>query len=162
MHFDYLSGDFLFQALYYWLRTYLLERRDAVNKSELGRMVLAQRMQQNASGVAGHGGGNLPSETHQGAQISGAGGTHNSGNPHGQESERSTAENNAHPGNDQSMHQSNSTNSENTARQNGASLAISAAGAFDAAKDIMEALRSKHNNLASELEVICFLFVYNR
>ena len=125
-------------------------------------MVLAQRMQQNASGVAGHGGGNLPSETHQGAQISGAGGTHNSGKPHGQESERSTAENNVHPGNDQSMHQSNSTNRENTARQNGASLAISAAGAFDAAKDIMEALRSKHNNLASELEVICFLFVYNR
>ncbi|RID59278.1 hypothetical protein BRARA_F02519 [Brassica rapa] len=112
------------QALYYWLRTYLLERRDAVNKSELGRLVLAQRMQQNASGVAGHGGGNLPSETHQGAQVGGASGTHDSGNPHGQESERSTAENNAHPGNDQSMHQSSSTINENTARQNGASLAI--------------------------------------
>lgn len=144
------------------MRTYLLERRDAVNKSELGRLVLAQRMQQNASGVASHGGGNLPSETqiHQGAQISGASGTHDSGNPHGQESERSTTDNNTHPGNDQSMHQSSSTINENTARQNGASLAMSAAGAFDAAKDIMEALRSKHNNLASELEVICVHFKY--
>ncbi|KAG7584206.1 Protein kinase-like domain superfamily [Arabidopsis suecica] len=148
------------QALYYWLRTYLLERRDAVNKSELGRLVLAQRMQQNATGAsAGHGGSNLPSETqiHQGAQISGAGGTHDSGNPHGQESERSTAENSVHPGSDQPMHQSSSAindNNENTVRRNGASLAISAAGAFDAAKDIMEALRGKHNNLASELEVL--------
>jgi len=142
------------------LRTYLLERRDAVNKSELGRLVLAQRMQQNATG-AGHGGSNLPSENqiHQGAQTSGAGGTHDSGNPHGQESERSTTENNLHPGSDQPMHQSSSAindNNENTVRRNGASLAISAAGAFDAAKDIMEALRGKHNNLASELEVILF------
>jgi len=57
------------------------------------------------------------------------------------------------------MHQSSSAindNNENTVRRNGASLAISAAGAFDAAKDIMEALRGKHNNLASELEVILF------
>ncbi|XP_010526797.1 PREDICTED: transformation/transcription domain-associated protein-like [Tarenaya hassleriana] len=140
------------QALYYWLRTYLLERRDAVNKSELGRMVMAQRMQQNAHGASsGHGGGNLPmdAQIHQGAQTSG---THEGGNPHGQqESERSTAENNVNPGNnDQPMH---GENSQNTVRR-GASLAISAASAFEAAKDIMESLRSKHNNLASELEVL--------
>ncbi|XP_024004594.1 transformation/transcription domain-associated protein isoform X2 [Eutrema salsugineum] len=148
------------QALYYWLRTYLLERRDAVNKSELSRVVLAQRMQQNVPGVsAGHGGGNISSETqiHQGAQSSGAVGTHDGGNPHAQESERSTVGNNVHPGNDQPMNQSSSAiieNSQNAAIRNGASLAISAAGAFDAAKDIMENLRSKHNNLASELEIL--------
>ncbi|CAH8274165.1 unnamed protein product [Arabidopsis lyrata] len=133
------------QALYYWLRTYLLERRDAVNKSELSRVVLAQRMQQNVPGVsAGH-------------ETSGAVGTHDGGNLHAQESERATMENNVHSGNDQPMNQSSSTISENSqhaALRNGASLAISAAGAFDAAKDVMESLRSKHNNLASELEVL--------
>ncbi|CAN8229179.1 unnamed protein product [Cochlearia groenlandica] len=142
------------QALYYWLRTYLLERRDAVNKSELSRVVLAQRMQQNLPGSAGRGGGNLLSETQilQGAQASGA-----VGNPHVQESERSTVENNMHSRNGQPMNQSSSTiseNSQHTAIPNGASLVISAAAAFDAAKDIMEALRSKHNNLANELEVL--------
>lgn len=117
-------------------------------------------MQQNVPGVSvGHGGGNLPSETqiHQGAQNSGAVGTHDGGNPHAQESERGTMDNNVHSGNDQPMNQSSSTineNSQHAAIRNGASLAISAAGAFDAAKDIMEALRSKHNNLASELEVV--------
>ncbi|KAJ9146971.1 hypothetical protein P3X46_029183 [Hevea brasiliensis] len=39
------------QALYYWLRTYLFERQDVANKSELGRLAMAQqRMQQNVSG----------------------------------------------------------------------------------------------------------------
>ncbi|XP_010444949.1 PREDICTED: transformation/transcription domain-associated protein-like [Camelina sativa] len=149
------------QALYYWLRTYLLERRDAVNKSELSRIVLAQRMQQNVPGVSAvHGGGNLPSETqiHQGAQTSGAvGTTRDNGNPHAQESERAAMENNVNSGNDQPMNQSSSTineNSQHAVIRDGASLAMSAAGAFDAAKDIMEALRSKHNNLASELEVL--------
>ncbi|XP_010548285.1 PREDICTED: transformation/transcription domain-associated protein-like isoform X2 [Tarenaya hassleriana] len=137
------------QALYYWLRTYLLERRDAVNKSELGRLVMAQRMQQNTPG-----GGNLPSEAqiHHGPQTGGS--THDGVHPNGQESERSSAENNVNPGNDdQPMHQSSSENSQPTVRRN-ASLAMSAATAFDAAKDIMESLRSKHNNLASELEIL--------
>lgn len=127
-------------------------------------MVLAQRMQQNIPGVStGHGGGNLSSETqiHQAAQSSGVVGTHDGGNRHVQESERSSVDNNVHPGNDQPLNQSSSNiseNSQNAAIRNGASLAISAAGAFDAAKDIMEALRSKHNNLASELEVVLCLW----
>lgn len=107
-------------------------------------MIIAQRMQQSVPGVSvGHGGGNLSSETqiHQGAQSSGALGTHDNGNPHSRENERE--------------HSSTiSENSQNAAIRNSASLAISAAGAFDAAKDIMETLRSKHTNLASELEVI--------
>ncbi|KAL9691495.1 hypothetical protein QQ045_011919 [Rhodiola kirilowii] len=40
-------------------------------------------------------------------------------------------------------------------RRNGAlGFIASTASAFDAAKDIMEALRSKHANLASELEIL--------
>ena len=68
----------------------------------------------------------------------------------------------AHAGNDQPMQQNSSTINEggqNALRRNGAfGLVSSAASAFDAAKDIMEALRSKHANLASELEVTdaCF------
>nr|GEZ93172.1 transformation/transcription domain-associated protein isoform X1 [Tanacetum cinerariifolium] len=42
---------------------------------------------------------------------------------------------------------------QNSIRRNYAmGLVASAVSAFDAAKDIMEALRSKHTNLASELE----------
>ncbi|CAN7108366.1 unnamed protein product [Brassica rapa subsp. narinosa] len=131
------------QALYYWLRTYLLERRDAANKTELSRVIMAQRMQQNVPGVSV---GNLSSETQarHGAESSGALGTHDNGNPHSQENERSTLDNSS----------TISENSQNAAIRNSASLAIAAAGAFDAAKDIMETLRSKHTNLASELEIL--------
>ena len=80
------------------------------------------------------------------------------GNSHGQEPERSGTESSVHAGNDQSMQQTTSTINEggqNALRRSGAlGLVASAAGAFDAAKDIMEALRSKHTNLASELEVM--------
>ncbi|GAV88596.1 PI3_PI4_kinase domain-containing protein/FAT domain-containing protein [Cephalotus follicularis] len=149
------------QALYYWLRTYLLERRDVANKSELGRMAMAQqRMQQSGTGT-GHGGATLASESqaHQGPQSGGGIGSHDGGSSHGQEPERSTAvESSMHPGNDQPLRQSSSTISEgsqNALRRSGAlGLVASAASAFDAAKDIMEALRSKHTNLASELEVL--------
>lgn len=104
---------------------------------------MAQRMQQNVPGVSV---GNLSSETQarHGAESSGALGTHDNGNPHSQENERSTLDNSS----------TISENSQNAAIRNSASLAIAAAGAFDAAKDIMETLRSKHTNLASELEVI--------
>ncbi|XP_057972938.1 transcription-associated protein 1-like isoform X2 [Malania oleifera] len=164
------------QALYYWLRTYLLERRDIANKSELGRIAMAQqRMQQNVSGtsagslgladgnarVQGHGGGSVPSDgqVHQGNQSVGGIGSHDAGNPHGQEPERSSAvESSVHAGNDHPLQQSSSTineNGQNTLRRNGTlGLVASAASAFDAAKDIMEALRSKHGNLASELETL--------
>ncbi|XP_048334555.2 uncharacterized protein LOC107424364 isoform X2 [Ziziphus jujuba] len=162
------------QALYYWLRTYLLERRDVASKSEAGRMAMAQqRMQQTVSGanagsigladgnvrVQGHGAGALSSDNqvHQATQ-SGDG-----GNSHGQEPESSTGVDSSvhrgvHAGNDQSMQQSSSSindGGQSALRRSGAlGLVASAASAFDAAKDIMEALRSKHTNLASELEVL--------
>ncbi|KAF7809661.1 transformation/transcription domain-associated protein-like [Senna tora] len=134
------------QALYYWLRTYLLERRDVANKSELGRLAMAQqRTQQNSNArVQGPGGGALSSDNqvHQGSQSAGGIGSHDGGNSHGQEPERSTsAESSMHNGNDQPL-------------QQGSANINDAASAFDAAKDIMEALRSKHANLASELEVL--------
>lgn len=165
------------QALYYWLRTYLLERRDVANKSELGRLAMAQqRMQQNAAGagaaslgltdgnarVQSHGGGGAlatDNTVHQGTQSSGGIGSHDGGNTHGHEPERSTAvESSVHAGNDQTLQQSSSMISEsgqNAARRNVAlGFVASAASAFEAAKEIMEALRSKHSNLASELEIL--------
>ncbi|GJS29218.1 transformation/transcription domain-associated protein-like protein isoform X2 [Tanacetum coccineum] len=149
------------QALYYWLRTYLLERRDVANKSELGRMAMAQqRMQQNmaggADGNARQGGGSSASDNqlHPGTQSTGPVGSHDGGSSQGQEPERSTvAEGNALGGNDQQNPSSMSDGGQNAMRRNYAmGLVASAASAFDAAKDIMEALRSKHTNLASELE----------
>ncbi|KAH1158068.1 hypothetical protein GLYMA_11G077000v4 [Glycine max] len=163
------------QALYYWLRTYLLERRDVANKSELGRIAMAQqRTQQSISGtsvgslggltdgnarVQGQAGSNLPSDiqAHQGSQPAGGIGSHDGGNSHGQEPERSTsAESSMHNGNDQPLQQgSGNEGGQNTLRRPGAlGFVASAANAFDAAKDIMEALRGKHANLASELEIL--------
>ncbi|XWS33857.1 hypothetical protein CRYUN_Cryun22dG0119000 [Craigia yunnanensis] len=164
------------QALYYWLRTYLLERRDVANKSELGRMAMAQqRMQQNISGansgslvladgsarVQSHTGSNLApdNQVHQGTQSGTGIGSHDGGNSHGQEPERSTVtESSVHTGSDQPLQQSSSSigdGGQGTMRRNGTlGLVASAASAFDAAKDIMEALRSKHSNLAGELEVL--------
>lgn len=167
------------QALYYWLRTYLLERRDVASKSEAGRLAMAQqRMQQAVSGASvgsmgladgsartqGHGAGALSSDNqvHQATQSGGGIGSHDGGNAHGQEPERSTGvESSAHAGNDQSLQQSSSNFSESSQsalrRSSALGLVASAASAFDAAKDIMEALRSKHSNLASELEVTTIL-----
>uniref|UniRef100_A0A7N0UBU8 Non-specific serine/threonine protein kinase n=1 Tax=Kalanchoe fedtschenkoi TaxID=63787 RepID=A0A7N0UBU8_KALFE len=160
------------QALYYWLRTYLLERRDVANKSELGRIAMAQqRMQQNVSntstgslglpdGNTGRANGAALSTDNQAPQGNQSGGiqSHDSGNSHGQELERSAAtDNNMHAGADQSMQHSSSNTGDGgqNMRRNGAlGFIASAASAFDAAKDIMEALRSKHANLASELEIL--------
>ncbi|XP_068325472.1 uncharacterized protein [Pyrus communis] len=160
------------QALYYWLRTYLLERRDVANKAELGsRMAMAQRIQQSASGasagsigladgnarVQGHSGIGLSSDNqvHQTAQSGGIG-SHDGGNSHGQESERSTVvESGMHQGNEQQSSSTVNDGGQSALRRNGALGSVpSAASAFDAAKDIMEALRSKHTNLASELETL--------
>ncbi|XP_059293060.1 uncharacterized protein LOC132046449 isoform X1 [Lycium ferocissimum] len=161
------------QALYYWLRTYLLERRDVANKSEYGRMAMAQqRMQQNASGanaagpmglgdgntrMAGQSGGSSAADNHipQGAQSGGGVGSHDGSSSQIQEPER--PDSSMPSGNDQSLHQSSSGSDGGQAalRRNSAlSLVASAASAFDAAKDIMETLRSKHANLASELEIL--------
>ncbi|CAI9763537.1 unnamed protein product [Fraxinus pennsylvanica] len=162
------------QALYYWLRTYLLERRDIANKSEYGRMAVAQRTQQNVSGpvvsgsvglasgssrVAGQSGSSLAADNqiHRGVQSTGGLGSHD-GSSQVQEPERSaTVEGSIPSGNDQSLHQSSSNNDvgQNALRRNTAlGFVASAASAFDAAKDIMETLRSKHTNLASELEIL--------
>lgn len=160
------------KALYYWLRTYLLERRDVASKSEYGRMAMAQqRMQQNISAanaaaptgladgnarIAGPSGGSSAADNHipQGAQSGGGVGSHDGSSSQIQESER--PDSSMPSGNDQSLHQSSSgsDNGQAALRRNSAlSLVASAASAFDAAKDIMETLRSKHSNLASELEV---------
>ncbi|XP_068646622.1 uncharacterized protein [Aristolochia californica] len=165
------------QALYYWLRTYLLERRDVATKSELGRnLVMAQQrmQQQNISGAsssglgipdsnarsANHGGSTLPSESqvHQGPQ-GGVGGSHDGGNSQGQEADRSMAidGSNMSASNEQPLQGSSAIGESGSAplrRTGGTGLVASAASAFESSKDIMETLRSKHTNLASELEVL--------
>lgn len=144
------------------------------NKSEFGRMVMAQqRMQQNVSGAGTPGsislasggarvaglGASLTSDNqlHQDTQSAGVGGSHDGSSSQVQESGRSaTAESSVPSVNDQSLPQGSSNNDggQNALRRNSAlGLAASAASAFDAAKDVMETLRSKHTNLASELEV---------
>jgi transformation/transcription domain-associated protein len=160
----------LLQALYYWLRTYLMERRDVATKTEMGRNMLAQqRMQQTmlANNVANnlpdgsargsnHAGGNMTSDNqvHQASQSVGAPGSHDGGNVQGQEPDRSSegGTNNSH---DQGQQSSAGAEGTQVAlrRNSGLGWVTSAASAFDAAKDIMEALRSKHTNLANELEV---------
>lgn len=136
----------------------MLECRDAANKSEYGRMTLTQqKVQQNVGGV----GIAMVAENklHQEAQSAAGGfGSHDASSSQVQESERPcTAESSIASGNDQSYHQSSSSNEigQNSLRQNNTmGLVISAASAFDTAKEIMDSLRSKHNNVASELEVI--------
>ncbi|CAL9045632.1 unnamed protein product [Musa banksii] len=160
------------QALYYWLRTYLMERRDFANKSEYGRNIALaqQRMQQAASAntAASHNlvdansrgpthlGATSESQVHQGSQTSGTAGSHDGVNSQGQEPERPAAMdgngNNAHDQPPQNPTVAEGTH--NLLRRNGELRLATVASAFDAAKDIMEALRNKHQNLASELEVL--------
>ncbi|EHA8588761.1 hypothetical protein COCNU_scaffold006566G000100 [Cocos nucifera] len=161
------------QALYYWLRTYLMERRDVANKSELGRNIALaqQRMQQAVSGNAAgsynlsdgnargpsHVGSTSESQVHQGSQSGGVGGSHDGANSQGQEPERSsTIEGGVSAGHDQPPQSSTVTEGSQIGLRRNAGLGwlASAASAFDAAKEIMEALRNKHPNLASELEVL--------
>ncbi|XP_042425801.1 transformation/transcription domain-associated protein-like [Zingiber officinale] len=159
------------QALYYWLRTYLMERRDVANKSDYGRLQLAQqRMQQvamaNNAGSQSLVDGNqrgtshlsVASEiqTHQGSLVASVG-SHDGVNSQGQESERSgTMEGNANSVQDQTPQNPISAEGAHIPlrRNGGLGWVASVASAFDAAKDIMETLRNKHQNLASELEVL--------
>ena len=112
--------------------------------------------------VQSHGGSSAlatDSPVHQGAQSSRGIGSHDGGNTHRQEPERYTAvQSSVHAGNDQPSQLSSSMiseSSQNAVRRNGAlGFVTSAASAFEAAKEIMEALRSKHSNLAGELEVM--------
>lgn len=162
------------QALYYWLRTYLLERRDAANKSEIGRLAMAQnRMQQNPSaggpGSLGlndgaarmqtHGAISSDNQAHQVSQPNSGLNSHDGGIISGQDTERSGAGDGGAASSSEPHVQQGSSNmndgGQNALRRSGAlSLMASAASAFDAAKDIMETLRSKHTNLASELEIL--------
>ncbi|CAH9105798.1 unnamed protein product [Cuscuta europaea] len=164
------------QALYYWLRTYLLERRDLANKSENNsRTAMAQqRMHLNVSaanvtapmgladGNARVTGQTSSSVTHsnvsQGTQAGGGIGSNDVSSSQIQEPERSTnvEAGGMLSGTDSSLHQnSTSVDGQNSSRRNTTlGLVPSAASAFEAAKDIMETLRSKHTNLASELETL--------
>lgn len=122
-------------------------------------------MPEGSARVAVQGGGTVVSDSqlHQGAQSGGSIGQHDGSGSQVQETERSGgAESSIPSGNDQSLHQSSSNNEvgQNALRRNNPmGVVASAASAFDAAKDIMETLRSKHTNLASELEVINLVFL---
>ncbi|GLJ07095.1 hypothetical protein SUGI_0058030 [Cryptomeria japonica] len=163
------------QALYYWLRTYLLERRDVANKSELvrGAAVAQQRVQQISASVASSASlnsvesnpitsnpnaSNLPSDVAN-SQVTQGGilsVPHDSTNTQTQESDKApTIDGNVPVGSESSQTNSASVNDTQAGirRNAGLSWGASAVTAFDAAKDVMEALRSKHTNLASELEV---------
>ena len=164
------SIEFNFQALFYWLRSYLLEWHDVVSKSEANRMAIAQqRMQLGVSGTISDsiglvGDGNarvqvhagvalsLENQVHKATQSSGEIDSRDGRTTHVQEPERSTGvDSRLHAGNNQPINDG----AQNALRSNGPlGFAASAASAFDAAKDIMMALRSKHANLADELEVI--------
>lgn len=152
-----------------------MERRDVASKSEINRnlQIAQQRMQQTVSGanagslslpegnarLPNHVGGAIGSDSqvHQGSQSGVVGVSHDGVNSQAQEPERSTAiEGTTHTGHDQPLQGSSTVvdSGQGSLRRNsGLGWVASAASAFDAAKDIMETLRSKHTNLASELEV---------
>lgn len=146
-----------------------MERRDVATKTEMGRNMLAQqRMQQamlanNAANnlsdgsARGSNHANMSSESqaHQTTQSGVASGSHEGGSLQGHEPDRSTVDGGTGASHDQGQQSSASAEgSQVPLRRNpGLGWVTSAASAFDAAKDIMEALRSKHTNLANELEV---------
>ncbi|KAG6555625.1 hypothetical protein Mapa_002860 [Marchantia paleacea] len=172
------------QALYYWLRTYLLERRDIATKAELARGAAAAtqaRVQalaappSGASQAAPAEGGNNPSSgtapasaidpgpNNQGNNQSSQPGnlsqaaTDNSVNANpAQESERGSAGGDASGGTNEPNQTSAGESQPSIRRPSGSNWAgpSPAVTAFEAAKDIMEALRTKHTNLATELEVM--------
>lgn len=150
-----------------------MERRDVANKSELGRNMAQQRMQQAVSGssagshnmsdgnarTSNHVGNNLTSESqiHHVSQSGSASGSHDAGNSQVQDPEKpTTVEGSGNAGQDQPPQSSAIADSGPIPmrRNSNVGWVASAASAFDAAKDIMEALRNKHPNLASELEVM--------
>lgn len=145
-----------------------MERRDIANKTEGGsRSSLGQH--RTLQSISGSGGGshmpdgnaksfnqmtgNLNSDVQTQSSQSNVGTSHDAGNTQGQENERSTtSEGTANAGHDPQAPISES--GQNTLRRNyGFGRVVSATGAFETAKDIMETLRNKHSILASELEV---------
>ena len=120
-----------------------------------------------AGRMQSHGAASSENQVHQVPQPGGGVAPQDGGNLSVQESERSGPGENRGPTSNEHLQQGPAAindGSQNALRRTGAlSLMASAASAFDAAKDIMEALRSKHTNLASELEVeicplICFRY----
>lgn len=151
-----------------------MERRDVANKSELGRnmALVQQRMQQAVAGSStaphhlsdgntrpsNHVGNTLASEgqIHQGPQSGSISGSHDGGSSQGQEPEKpATIDGSSNAGHDLPPQSSTATDGGTIPVRRNSNLGwvASAASAFEAAKDIMEALRNKHPNLASELEV---------
>ncbi|KAH7432383.1 hypothetical protein KP509_07G020000 [Ceratopteris richardii] len=146
------------QALYCWLRTYLLERRDVASKAEHARASAPQARVQSSvvSGAISTGAGtdnnlgasgNTPQEMATGGQ----GASHSSHETGGaaQDGERAAISDASGsevgvPSGDQS-----------SGRRNiGLGWPGAAVTAFEAAKEIMEILRTKHQILAGELEVM--------
>jgi transformation/transcription domain-associated protein len=141
-----------FQALYCWLRTYLLERRDVA-----ARGVNAAVRSQPAASTSG----NANTSTGEGSSVSA--GNNSQDNASAQtgsstaahEGAANSAQEERAPANDTSGSENvPATGDQGAGRRNMVSgWPGSAVSAFEAAKDIMEALRAKHPNLASELEV---------
>ncbi|KAJ4791719.1 Transformation/transcription domain-associated protein [Rhynchospora pubera] len=159
------------QALYYWLRTYLMERRDVANKSDMSRNIALQRMQQAmsvaASGSAHTGNvsvsdGNPRSATghHAGPGAGPDAQSHEGGSnvQGGPEADRSGPADGGGPHDQSQQNVPDSVGQMQMRRVNNAggaaNLVASAVSAFEAAKEIMEALRNKHTNLANELEIL--------
>ncbi|KAL2624095.1 hypothetical protein R1flu_008340 [Riccia fluitans] len=170
------------QALYYWLRTYLLERRDTATKAELARGAAPSQARQAMSAITAGATPATPSEGNDGPTANcAASGTVESGN-NNQANGQSTPSGNSTetqvdtPGNINSeqeaergisgvdvgsaaieQNQMTGADSQTSGRRSSSSNWLGpspAVTAFEAAKDIMEALRTKHTNLASELEVM--------
>ncbi|KAJ7564762.1 hypothetical protein O6H91_02G032300 [Diphasiastrum complanatum] len=173
------------QALYYWLRTYLLERRDIATKAELVRSLT--HTQTRPQGLAE---GSLATSTMSSDSLilgsttsannpnveatlnQGSGGTQGTrgvslnlsqtglaevSGSNGQDSERGGGDGNIPAGTEALQPGSAGlTDSQIALRRTIGNpwQGQAAVSAFDAAKDIMETLRSKHINLASEMEVM--------
>lgn len=150
----------MLQALYCWLRTYLLERRDVASKAELARGPAAQGRPQATTMPGGNSAttstqdgnvttsGNAPQDIAI-TNASGQGGPHAAHEAASQDGERvnigdASGSDAGAGGGDQASGR----------RNMGSGWPGSAVTAFEAAKDIMEVLRAKHQNLAGELEVI--------
>ncbi|XP_020600148.1 LOW QUALITY PROTEIN: transformation/transcription domain-associated protein-like [Phalaenopsis equestris] len=156
------------QALYYWLRTYLMERRDVANKSDFGRNISSaqHRIQQAISGSNGsmsdgngRGLNHVPSESliHAGPQSGSNSVSHDGGSSQGQDPDKPANSDAAvNSGHEQTPQAAAAQENNPLAFRRNTALgwAASAGIAFDAAKDVMEALRNKHPNLASELEAL--------
>lgn len=160
------------QALYYWLRTYLLERRDVATKAELARAPAGAqaRVQAVATPVGGtstsipDGAAMVANPNAQDMVINSTSGqnavagtthiaAHEGAGSATQDAERTPVGDVQGPEAQQQI--TGGQGDQASGRRNvGPGWPGSAITAFEAAKDIMEVLRTKHPNLAAELEVM--------